>query len=92
MLKDIKVFIDSTADLYTKQSSALEDEIFDDYMQIYRKGTYEIYFEQYDITHALIYKKQALYSNLTNSKNYILLKEDDYFALFEKVEVEGENA
>ena len=91
LLNDIPVFIDSRADLYTKQFSGLENDIFDDYMQIYRKGTYEIYFEQYDITHALIYKKQALYSNLNNSKNYVLLKEDDYFALFEKVEIEEEN-
>ena len=29
---------------------------------------------------------------LKNSKNYILLKEDDYFALFEKVELEEEYA
>ena len=74
LLNDILVFIDSRADLYTKQFSGLENDIFDDYMQIYRKGTYEIYFEQYNITHALIYKKQALYSNLNNSKNYVYNK------------------
>ena len=82
LFNDIKVFIDSRADLYTKPFSHLEYDIFDDYM--YSPGNYHEKFEFYGITHVLIYKVSALYDVLKNDDNYTVLYEDDNFVLYEK--------
>lgn len=84
LLNDIPVFIDSRADLYTKQFSGFDYDIFDDYE--FMVGNYQEKFEFYKITHALIYKEDnALYNLLVNDKNYNLLYEDDNFAFYEKI-------
>ena len=82
LFNDIKVFIDSRADLYTKPFSHLEYDIFDDYM--YSPGNYHEKFEFYGITHVLIYKVSALNDVLKNDDNYTVLYEDDNFVLYEK--------
>ena len=88
LLNDIPVFIDSRADLYTKEFSGFDYDIFDDYEASDIK--YSSLFEFYGITHALIYKKidkntdNILYNNLRYDKNYNLLYDDKYFALFKK--------
>ena len=87
LLNDIPVFIDSRADLYTKQFSGFDYDIFDDYE--YCSANYAKILEFYNITHALVYKKynkktNIIYNNLKNDNNYKLLYEDKYFALYEK--------
>ena len=88
LLNDIPVFIDSRADLYTKQFSGFEYDIFDDYSYII--NNYQKTFEFYDITHVLIYKESddgynAFYTVLDNDNNYKVLYEDDYFVFYEKL-------
>lgn len=83
ILEEIPVFIDSRADLYTKQFSGFEYDIFDDYY--YMANIYQQKFEDYQITHALIYKKDnELYNRLKIDKLYKILYEDDFFILYEK--------
>ncbi len=84
ILNDIPVFIDSRADLYTKQFSGLDYDIFDDFEFILTN--YQEKFEFYKITHAIVYKKDnVIYNVLSHDNNYKLLYEDDYFAIFEKI-------
>lgn len=81
---DIPVFVDSRADLYTKQFSGFDYDILDDYF--YSPNKYRDVFEFYGITHVLIYKRsELLYIRLNNDVNYKLLYEDDYFVLYEKL-------
>ncbi len=88
LLNDIPVFIDSRADLYTKQFSGFDYDIFDDYE--FSSTNFPNIAEFYGITHALIYKKydkktdNVLYNILNVNDNYTLIYEDEYFALFEK--------
>ena len=82
LFNDIKVFIDSRADLYTKPFSHLEYDIFDDYM--YSPSNYHDKFDFYGITHVLIYKVSALNDALKNDDDYTVLYEDDNFVLYEK--------
>jgi len=83
ILEEIPVFIDSRADLYTKQFSGFDYDIFDDYY--YMANIYQQKFEDYQITHALIYKKDnELYNRLKNDELYKTLYEDDFFILYEK--------
>lgn len=83
LLNDIPVFIDSRADLYTKQFSGFEYDVFDDYHYI--NSNYPEKFDFYGITHVLLYKEDnVLYSAIKNNKNYTILYEDEYFAFFER--------
>ena len=84
LLNDIPVFIDSRADLYTKQFSGFDYDIFDDYMRI--AGNYQEKFKFYGITHVLIYKeKNDLYEAIKIDPNYKKLYDDKYFAFYEKL-------
>lgn len=90
LLNDIPVFIDSRADLYTKEFSGLDYDIFDDYKSITKD--YQKVLKFYDISHLLIYKQypgekelSTFYIILKDNSNYNLLYEDDNFALFEKI-------
>ena len=87
LLNDIPVFIDSRADLYTKQFSGLDYDIFDDYMHLIN---YNKTFDFYNISHILTYKEN-LYKKLKINDNYNLLYEDEYFAFFERVNNEEKN-
>lgn len=88
LLNNIPVFIDSRADLYTREFSGRDYDIFDDYESII--GTYQNKFKFYGITHALIYKKKnAFYDILKSNSNYKVLYEDKYFVLFEKLNDEN---
>lgn len=87
LLNDIPVFIDSRADLYTKQFSGFEYDIFDDYSYI--PTNYFDKFDFYGITHVLIYKEShdeenMLYRILKDNSNYINLYENDYFVFYER--------
>ena len=82
------IFIDSRADLYTKQFSGFDYDIFDDYT--YMITNYQEKFDFYGITHVLIYKKnQLFYNTLQNNDNYKILYEDEYFVFFERLEKEN---
>ena len=84
ILNDIPVFIDSRADLYTKQFSGLDYDIFDDFE--YMANLYQEKFEFYGITHALVYiKDDVMYRTLSNDTNYEKIYTDDYFAIFKKI-------
>ncbi len=83
ILEEIPVFIDSRADLYTKQFSGFEYDVFDDYY--YMDTFYQMKFDEYKITHALVYKeKNKMYNLLVKDDDYKILYSDKYFALFEK--------
>ena len=84
LFNDIPVFIDSRADLYTKQFNGLDYDIFDDYQDM--GLIYKEKFDFYGITHLLIYKTFSPVSGqIENDKNYKLLYEDTNFALYEKL-------
>ena len=83
LYRDIPVFIDSRADLYTKQFNKLDYDIFDQYMKY---GTnYDEIIKFYDITHIILNKKNSLYTVFLFSKDYLKLYEDENFILFEKI-------
>ena len=85
LFNDIPVFIDSRADLYTKQFSGLDYDILDDFE--FMPEFYQEKFEFYNITHVLIYKENnQFYNMLNNDINYSILYEDEYFALFKRAE------
>lgn len=84
LLNNIPVFIDSRADLYTKQFSGFDYDIFDDYEFI--GNNYQEKFNFYGITHVLIYKENnAFYNILKYDNNYKVLYDDEFFTFFEKV-------
>jgi len=83
LYRDIPVFIDSRADLYTKQFSGLEYDIFDDYMK--HTSKYNEIVEFYDITHVMFKKDNSTHTFFLYSDNYKKLYEDETFILFEKM-------
>ena len=84
ILNNIPVFIDSRADLYTKQFSGFEYDIFDDWKNI--SIDWKNKFAFYNITHVLIYKENDEWfcTLLNNDGHYKILYEDDNFILYEK--------
>lgn len=84
LLNDIPVFIDSRADLYTKEFSGLNYDIFDDYMHI-TNDNYEDTFKFYNISHVIIYKNSVLNDYLKEDDNYKLLYKDKYFVIYERL-------
>ena len=84
LFNDIPVFIDSRADLYTKEFNGLDYDIFDDWISI-QSNWYEK-FDFYNITHILLYKKeQTFYKMFENNGNFKTLYEDDNFILIERL-------
>lgn len=84
LLNDIPVFIDSRADLYTKEFSGFDYDIFDDYMKINTTYNYKEKFDFYKITHVLLSKKNKFNTILKNDNDYKILYEDKYFIFYEK--------
>ena len=88
LFRGIPVFIDSRADLYTKEFSGLERDITVDFQNVILN--YDEIFEYYDITHVICYRynedfgKSVFYEILDLNENYKLLYEDEYFAIFER--------
>ena len=88
--RGIPVFIDSRADLYAPEFSGKEDDIFMDFINTSSIGKfYEDTFEKYDITHVITYKnsKMNMIIQETNDPNYKELYEDDYFTIYERLNV-----
>jgi len=82
LFNDIPVFIDSRADLYTKQFSGLDYDIFDDYEEVV--FNYPKTFDFYHITHILLYKENSLCNSFISDRRFKVLYEDDYFILYER--------
>ena len=82
LFNDIPVFIDSRADLYTKEFSGLKYDIFEDFMNI-RGNNFERIFDFYNITHVLVYKTRPL-NSFINREKYKVLYEDDYYIFYER--------
>lgn len=82
LLNNIKVFIDARADLYTKEFSGLNYDIFDEfyYINLY----YTKIFNKHGITHVLLYKDTNLNEKLKTNFNYEVIYEDEYFKLYER--------
>ena len=83
LFNDIKVFIDSRSDLYTKEFNKKMD-IFDDYIQVERKLEYKKVFEKYKITHVLLTKNSSIEKLLSMDTSYKKIYTDEKFVLYEK--------
>ena len=90
MLRGIPEFIDSRADVYDPKFNKLEDDIFQDYMNIYSlRVYYEDKFDYYKITHVLTYKSSILSMYINKTSDYKELYSDDNFIIFERVKKEN---
>ena len=83
LFNDIPVFIDSRADLYTKQFSGLEYDIFDDFEMMLSK--YPEKFNFYKINYVLLRKEDnVFYQILKNNPNYTEVYDDKYFVILKR--------
>lgn len=83
LFNGIDVFIDSRADLYTKEFSGLGYDIFDDYMDI--SNNYDLdKLDKYNVDLIIIYKDSNLGNNMKNNGDYSNVYEDDYFVIYDK--------
>ncbi len=91
LFRGIPVFIDSRADLYAPEFSGNEDEdIFSDFINTSSIGVfYEDTFKKYDITHIICNKnsKMNMIMTKTNDTGYKELYSDDYFVVYERLNV-----
>ena len=95
LYKGIPVFIDSRADLYTPEFNSYTGytldgvDVFSDFLNSSNIGVYygEI-FEEYGITHVIVYKSSKINMLIENadSEKYELLYSDDYFVIYEVLE------
>ena len=76
LFNDIKVFIDSRADLYEKNFNHSKRSIVEDAMEINRKNYNEI-FKYYDITHILLYNTNFICDYLKKDENYKIIYKDE---------------
>ncbi len=81
LFKDIPVFIDSRADLYT-----IEFNQYQDILTEYMTNSYYNIINDYAITHVIAQKDKNLYKYINNnSNNFELLYEDEYFCIYEVI-------
>lgn len=86
-LKGIPVFIDSRADLYSPEFNE-GCNVFKDYMNINSLSVfYEDKFEEYGITHVMTYKNSKLNMFLERDVNYKEIYSDNYFIIYERLNV-----
>lgn len=81
LMNDIKVIIDSRADLYTKEFNG-KYEYFEEIMNL---KDYKDLFNKYGVTHALIYRDSELNTFLSINKNYKEIFDEKNFVLYEYV-------
>ena len=86
LYKDIPVFIDSRADLYTPEFNGDSGKnIFSDFLNADNTGTYYgSIFEKYEVTHIIVYKgsKINMFIKNADSEKYELLYSDDDFVVY----------
>ncbi len=87
LYKDIPVFIDSRADLYTPEFNKDKNkDIFTDFINVSSINTYyETIFDKYNFTHIIIFKNAKLNLFLSRDENYKLLYNDDNFVIYERL-------
>ena len=91
LFRGIPVFIDSRADLYSPEFNE-GCNIFNDYLSISGLGTYyEDGFDKYGITHIISYENSKLSMLLSKDDNYNKIYEDDYFVIYERLNVNTDN-
>ena len=84
LYNNIPVFIDSRADLYSPEFNK-DVDIFSDFLDISNIGLYyEDKFNEYDITHVIMYKNAKLNLFISRDDNYTKLYEDEYFVIYER--------
>ena len=84
LYQGIPVFIDSRADLYSPEFNEGVD-VFSDFLDISNIGLYyEDKFEEYGITHVIIYENAKLNLFISRDDNYTKLYEDEYFVIYER--------
>lgn len=86
LFREIPVFIDSRADLYTEEFNS-GCSIFKDAVGLYK--SYNIVFDKYDVTHVVIYNTNKLKVVLDLDDNYKNVYEDDYFSLYERIKIDS---
>lgn len=94
LFRGIPVFIDSRADLYAPEFNGLDEDIFSDFINVSGISTfYEDIFEKYNITHVITYKssKMNMIIKKTNDENYKQIYEDNYFTVYERLNVKNES-
>lgn len=87
LYRGIPVFIDSRADLYSPEFNGKKD-IFSDFINTSGLGKYYgKTFEEYDITHVILYKnaKIRMFIDETEPENYNKIYSDDNFVIYEVV-------
>ena len=81
---DIKVFMDSRAEVYIKEFNGGKD-IINDYISVEDYQSYKFVFNIYNFDYALVFKNSPIYHYLMNEKNFIILmEENDKYVLFKK--------
>ena len=84
LYQGIPVFIDSRADLYSPEFNEGVD-VFSDFLDISNIGLYyEDKFEEYEITHVMMYENAKLNLFISRDENYTKLYEDEYFVIYER--------
>lgn len=85
LYRDIPVFIDSRADLYAPEFNNYKD-IFSDFLNISNMGTdYEEKFDEYGITHVILYQDAKLNYVLEVNNKYNQIYSDKYFVIYERL-------
>ena len=90
LFEGIPVFIDSRADLYAPEFNKTKDypegrNIFSDYINTSNISRYyEKTFDEYNITHVILYKNSKLKMLLSKDSNYKELYSDDNFIIYER--------
>lgn len=85
LYKDIPVFIDSRADLYSPEFNEGVN-VFADFLNIANIGTYyEDKIEEYGMTHLIMYKNAKLNMFVSRNDKYKKLYEDDSFVIYERI-------
>lgn len=85
LFRGIPVFIDSRCDLYSPEFNGDKD-IFSDALNIAGIAMdYHNAFETYGVTHVISYSNSKLVMLLKEDKAYEKLYEDDYFAIFKRL-------
>ena len=84
--ENIKVFIDSRADLYTKEFNG-KIEVFSDFLGVSNLDKdYDKIFDKYDITHCIFQKAKIINKALAKDDNYKEIYADPYFIIYEKLD------
>ncbi len=95
LYEDIPVFIDSRCDLYTPEFNGDEEngiegkDIFSDALNIAGYGVdYNVYFENYGVTHIISYANSKLCLALSSDSKYRKLYDDGTFRIYAKIDKE----